>query len=172
MVSEEQRTINRSYVNCPLPNGFALTVAQHAGIARNSSISLLSTSLVPRNLPFFLSDHKFRHEKPFRCDFEGCSRSVKGFKTQTDLDGHRKTLHYICGFDGCPHTLKVFTTKEELDSHRRALHSDSPYVCAALNCARKDKVWRRADDFRYHCQDWHDDHDLHELMNRSEKLQE
>lgn len=90
------------------------------------------------------SKHKLRHEKPFKCDVEGCSRVVEGFTTQNDLERHKKSLH------------NVMTGKS--------------FMCAVQHCAKKTKVWPRADNFRQHCQRLHKDHDLNELMDRSEAI--
>ncbi|KAL6720676.1 hypothetical protein ACLMJK_002601 [Lecanora helva] len=85
--------------------------------------------------------HKLRHEKPFKCDVEGCNRVLEGFTTQNDLDRHKKSLH------------NVMTGKS--------------YMCAVPHCAKKTKVWPRADNFRQHCQRLHKEWDLNELMDRS-----
>ena len=120
----------------------ALTVAPSQRIAQNSSMSPCPTKVHISSIEY-ASKHKLRHDKPFRCDFQGCSRR-EGFTTQNDLDRHKKSLHQI--------------------------HSGKSYMCAAPHCAKKTKVWPRADNFRQHCQRLHKDQDLHELMDRSEKF--
>lgn len=41
------------------------------------------------------------------------------------------------------------------------------YQCAAPHCAKKEKIWPRADNFRQHCQRIHRDMDAEELMHKS-----
>ncbi len=43
-------------------------------------------------------------------------------------------------------------------------------MCAVPHCAKKNKVWPRADNFRQHCQRLHKDWDLNKLMDRSEEI--
>ena len=90
------------------------------------------------------SKHKLRHEKPFKCDVEGCGRVTEGFTTQNDLDRHKKSLHNVM--------------------------SGKSYMCAVPHCAKKTKVWPRADNFRQHCQRLHKDWDLNVLIDRSEAI--
>ena len=33
-----------------------------------------------------------RHEKPFKCDIQGCTRLL-GFTTKNDLERHQKSIH-------------------------------------------------------------------------------
>ncbi len=48
--------------------------------------------------------------------------------------------------------------------------SGKSYMCAVPHCAKKNKVWPRADNFRQHCQRLHKDWDLNKLMDRSEEI--
>ncbi|KAI1808123.1 hypothetical protein F4811DRAFT_559401 [Daldinia bambusicola] len=69
--------------------------------------------------------HKQRHDKPFRCTVEGCTRR-EGFSTPNDLDRHKRSLH----------------PEEDAAGDR--------YLCQVGPCASKDKIWPRADNFRAH----------------------
>jgi len=72
--------------------------------------------------------------------------------------------------EGCNRT-DGFTTQNDLDRHKKSLHqvpSGKSYVCAVPHCAKKTKVWPRADNFRQHCQRLHKEWDLSVLMDRSE----
>lgn len=84
--------------------------------------------------------HRLRHEKPFKCEVSGCSRKV-GFTTKNDLDRHKKSIH------------QVYTGKS--------------YMCAAPHCAKKNKIWPRADNFRQHIIRLHDEWNVQELMDKS-----
>ena len=86
-----------------------------------------------------------RHEKPFKCTFEGCSRSSLGFSTRNDQDRHQKSVHKIA-----PTTA-----------------TDKTFKCAHPNCKTPAKIWPRADNFRQHCQRLHPDWDTDVLVNRS-----
>ncbi|KAL7622987.1 hypothetical protein AAE478_006666 [Parahypoxylon ruwenzoriense] len=69
--------------------------------------------------------HKQRHDKPFKCDVEKCSRR-EGFSTPNDLDRHKRSLH----------------PDQEAAGSR--------YRCPVGACKNKDKIWPRADNFRAH----------------------
>ncbi|KAI4867329.1 hypothetical protein F4820DRAFT_457023 [Hypoxylon rubiginosum] len=69
--------------------------------------------------------HKQRHDKPFKCEVPGCSRT-EGFSTPNDLDRHKRSLH----------------------PDEKA--AGSRYQCPIGACKNKDKIWPRADNFRAH----------------------
>ncbi|KAI1459285.1 hypothetical protein F4805DRAFT_92883 [Annulohypoxylon moriforme] len=69
--------------------------------------------------------HKQRHDKPFKCSVEGCTRR-EGFSTPNDLDRHIRSLH----------------PQEDATGNR--------YQCPIGACKNKDKIWPRADNFRAH----------------------
>ncbi|KAI0179123.1 hypothetical protein GGR52DRAFT_588879 [Hypoxylon sp. FL1284] len=69
--------------------------------------------------------HKQRHDKPYKCDVEGCLRIV-GFSTPNDLDRHKRSLH-----------------PDERAAGNR-------YRCPIGVCRTRDKIWPRADNFRAH----------------------
>ena len=89
------------------------------------------------------SKHQHRHNKPHKCDISGCNRK-EGFTTKNDLDRHKKSLH------------QVWTGKS--------------YMCAAPHCAKKNKIWPRADNFRQHIIRLHRDWEVQELMDKSVEL--
>ncbi|KAI1389782.1 uncharacterized protein F4822DRAFT_213280 [Hypoxylon trugodes] len=72
-----------------------------------------------------LKKHKQRHDKPFKCNVNGCTRR-EGFSTPNDLDRHKRSLHPDEGASG------------------------SRYRCPVGACKHKDKIWPRADNFRAH----------------------
>jgi len=74
--------------------------------------------------------HALRHSLPFECDVSGCSRD-KGFTSKNDLDRHKRTVH-----------------------NDRTV-SGRTFVCSIGNCAKKNKVWPRADNFRSHLERMH-----------------
>ncbi|KAI1013198.1 hypothetical protein LB503_001730 [Fusarium chuoi] len=77
-----------------------------------------------------LRKHELKHSLPWHCDVTGCSR-VKGFTSKNDLDRHKRTVH----------------------SDRTV--SGRTFVCNIGNCAKKSKIWPRADNFRSHLQRIH-----------------
>ena len=85
-----------------------------------------------------------RHEKPFRCDVLGCTRT-EGFTTSNDLDRHKKSIHKI-GL------------------------SDKSYQCASEKCKSKTKVWPRLDNFKQHIERIHRDEDEDELIRKYDRL--
>lgn len=89
------------------------------------------------------SKHHLRHSKPHKCEILGCTRKV-GFTTKNDLDRHKKSIH------------QVYTGKS--------------YMCAAPHCAKKNKIWPRADNFRQHILRLHRECDVQELMDKSVDL--
>ena len=89
------------------------------------------------------SKHQLRHDKPYKCEISGCNRK-EGFTTKNDLDRHKKSLH------------QVYTGKS--------------YMCAAPHCAKKNKIWPRADNFRQHILRLHRDWEVQELMDKSVEL--
>lgn len=92
--------------------------------------------------------HVLRHEKPWKCGVPNCKRQQEGFSTKNDLDRHKKSVHAVLP-DG--------------------LTNDKTYICAAAKCAKKNKVWPRADNFKQHCDRVHkkDGYDVDDLMNKS-----
>ena len=85
-----------------------------------------------------------RHEKSHKCDIPGCNRNEVGFTTKNDLDRHKKSIHGV--------------------------YIGKSYMCAAPHCAKKNKIWPRADNFRQHIKRLHGDRDVQELMDKSVKL--
>ncbi|KAI1380874.1 hypothetical protein F4677DRAFT_441203 [Hypoxylon crocopeplum] len=77
--------------------------------------------------------HKQRHDKPFKCDVENCTRR-EGFSTPNDLDRHKRSLH----------------PDEKAAGNR--------YSCPVGACKNKDKIWPRADNFRAHMKRVHQRH--------------
>jgi hypothetical protein len=67
-----------------------------------------------------LKRHEQRHQKPHKCDIEGCGRE------------------------------EGFTTLENLERHKRNYHWGPRYKCTIGVCAAKDKLWPRRDNFRSH----------------------
>lgn len=66
-----------------------------------------------------------------------------------------------------------FTTKNDLDRHKKSIHqfhTGKSFMCAAPHCAKKSKVWPRADNFRQHILRLHKDWDVHKLMDKSVDL--
>ncbi|CAF9904117.1 MAG: hypothetical protein ALECFALPRED_004853 [Alectoria fallacina] len=84
--------------------------------------------------------HQLRHQKPFKCDVPGCNRET-GFTTKNDLDRHKKSIHQV--------------------------YIGKSYMCAAPHCAKKNKIWPRADNFRQHIIRLHRDWNVQELMDKS-----
>ena len=89
------------------------------------------------------SKHQLRHDKPHVCDVAGCTRKT-GFTTKNDLDRHKKSIH------------QIYTGKS--------------YMCAAPHCAKKNKIWPRADNFRQHIIRLHQEFEVQELMDKSVDL--
>ncbi|KAL6830850.1 hypothetical protein J3E69DRAFT_353993 [Trichoderma sp. SZMC 28015] len=74
-----------------------------------------------------LKKHSARHEKPYKCTYETCSKAKQGFSTPNDLARHKKTVH------------------------REHNENDPIYICHHGGCSRKkEKLWPRADNFRSH----------------------
>jgi hypothetical protein len=74
--------------------------------------------------------HELKHSLPWHCDVLGCSRN-KGFTSKNDLDRHKRTVH----------------------SDRTV--SGRAFVCNIGSCAKKTKIWPRADNFRSHLERMH-----------------
>ncbi|KAL8849108.1 MAG: hypothetical protein Q9221_005877 [Calogaya cf. arnoldii] len=89
--------------------------------------------------------HMLRHEKPYKCDVTGCSKT-DGFSTNNDLDRHKKSVHKIMPKNS----------------------SDRSFRCAAINCPRREKIWPRLDNFRQHCLRIHPEEGCDELVRKSE----
>ncbi|KAJ3528017.1 hypothetical protein NM208_g10419 [Fusarium decemcellulare] len=90
--------------------------------------------------------HVLKHTLPFSCDVQGCSRD-KGFTSKNDLDRHKRTVHGDRTVAG------------------------RTFVCPLGPCAKKHKLWPRADNFRSHLQRIHGkryraDDDLSEYVHR------
>ncbi|GKT99818.1 hypothetical protein FLAG1_04974 [Fusarium langsethiae] len=77
-----------------------------------------------------LRKHELKHSLPWRCNVTGCSRN-KGFTSKNDLDRHKRTVH-----------------------NDRTV-SGRAFVCNIGSCAKKTKVWPRADNFRSHLERMH-----------------
>ncbi|RGP58706.1 hypothetical protein FSPOR_11829, partial [Fusarium sporotrichioides] len=77
-----------------------------------------------------LRKHELKHSLPWRCNVSGCSRN-KGFTSKNDLDRHKRTVH-----------------------NDRTV-SGRAFVCNIGSCAKKTKVWPRADNFRSHLERMH-----------------
>ncbi|MCJ1439376.1 hypothetical protein MMC27_008768 [Xylographa pallens] len=90
--------------------------------------------------------HLHRHSKSFVCGEADCSRGSKGFSTKNDLDRHKKSVHHIV----LENTM------------------DRSFKCAGINCAKREKVWPRLDNFKSHCIRMHKTEDLDELIKQSE----
>ncbi|EON62072.1 hypothetical protein W97_01291 [Coniosporium apollinis CBS 100218] len=88
--------------------------------------------------------HVLKHEKPYKCDFPGCTR-IDGFTTVNDLERHKKSVHRTGG-----------RTKS--------------YKCAADKCKGKTKIWPRLDNFKQHIERMHkeEEPDVDDLIGRSE----
>lgn len=71
--------------------------------------------------------HDHRHNKPYKCNYEGCSRVIQGFSTINDLNRHKRTVH-------------------------REHDNNGPiFICRHEPCTlKKEKLWPRADNFRSH----------------------
>lgn len=74
--------------------------------------------------------HELKHTRPWRCNVSGCSR-IKGFTSKNDLDRHKRTVH-----------------SDQTVSGRA-------FVCNIGSCAKKTKIWPRADNFRNHLERMH-----------------
>ena len=93
------------------------------------------------------SDHKkhmLKHEKPFKCTQQGCSRT-QGFITVNDLNRHLKSVH-----------------KVKVNCRTRT------FKCASTKCRNPDKEWPRLDNFKQHIIRMHPDENVQELIERSE----
>jgi hypothetical protein len=88
--------------------------------------------------------HQARHDKPFKCNFPGCTKAIKGFGTNNDLDRHKRCVHKL-------------------------LSGDEPvYRCDVGQCKDKPKDWPRQDNFRQHLKRKHnfENVDLNRFMFR------
>ncbi|KAL6906943.1 hypothetical protein GGI43DRAFT_431140 [Trichoderma evansii] len=74
-----------------------------------------------------LKKHNSRHNKPYKCDYEGCPKAIQGFSTTNDLSRHKRTVH-------------------------REHDNNGPiFICRHEPCTlKKEKLWPRADNFRSH----------------------
>ncbi|KAL6873316.1 hypothetical protein HDV57DRAFT_511245 [Trichoderma longibrachiatum] len=95
-----------------------------------------------------LKKHRHRHNKPYKCNYEGCPKAVHGFSTPNDLSRHKRTVH-------------------------REYNENVPvYICRHDPCTRKkEKPWPRADNFRSHLSRSHGihlkaDHDLRQYRHQ------
>ncbi|KAF5019262.1 hypothetical protein F66182_8737 [Fusarium sp. NRRL 66182] len=112
-----------------------------------------------------------------------CNECHKRCRTRSELRKHelKHTLPWLCDVHGCPRT-KGFTSKNDLDRHKRTVHGDRTvagrnFVCNIGNCAKKNKVWPRADNFRSHLYRIHSktynaNDDLSEYIHRSPPSQD
>lgn len=83
-----------------------------------------------------------KHDKPNKCDFQGCAR-VDGFSTINDLQRHQKSKHGI--------GLNSITTS---------------FKCASPSCKNQEKIWPRRDNFKQHIIRMHKNEDVNELIAR------
>ncbi|EEH10131.1 C2H2 zinc finger domain-containing protein [Histoplasma capsulatum G186AR] len=88
--------------------------------------------------------HMTRHKRAFSCTEPSCTRK-RGFGTINDLERHKKSVHGIGPTHG---KLKEFK-------------------CFAKDCARKEKIWPRQDNFIQHLVRMHKEEDTTELLARS-----
>ncbi|EGC44605.1 C2H2 zinc finger domain-containing protein [Histoplasma capsulatum var. duboisii H88] len=88
--------------------------------------------------------HMTRHKRAFSCTEPSCTRK-RGFGTINDLERHKKSVHGIGPTHG---KLKEFK-------------------CFAKNCARKEKIWPRQDNFIQHLVRMHKEEDATELLAQS-----
>ncbi|KAK3309055.1 uncharacterized protein B0T15DRAFT_392374 [Chaetomium strumarium] len=70
--------------------------------------------------------HLARHNKPFKCDIDGCSKATEGFSTNNDLERHKRCVHKL----------------------RRG--DETVYRCNVGSCRDKPKDWPRQDNFIQH----------------------
>jgi hypothetical protein len=70
--------------------------------------------------------HRARHNRPFKCDIQGCPRETEGFSTKNDLDRHKRCVHNVLSGD------------------------ETVYRCNLDQCQDKPKDWPRQDNFKQH----------------------
>ncbi|EEH17495.1 hypothetical protein PABG_00057 [Paracoccidioides brasiliensis Pb03] len=88
--------------------------------------------------------HMLRHQKRFRCEEQGCSRT-QGFGTVNDLERHQKCIHGI---------------EPKHGNHKE-------FKCFAENCSKREKIWPRYDNFKQHLKRMHKDEDTDRLIQLS-----
>ncbi|OJD11195.1 hypothetical protein ACJ73_09592 [Blastomyces percursus] len=88
--------------------------------------------------------HMKRRQRSFHCAEPGCPRE-EGYGTINDLERHQKSRHGIKPTHG----------------------SIREYKCFGTNCATKDKIWPRKDNFKQHLRRVHRDENTEELLRRS-----
>ncbi|KAL8652327.1 MAG: hypothetical protein Q9210_002749 [Variospora velana] len=136
--------------NGPSPNpqysstNVTLDPAQQTAVSFELACQYPSCCAVSKNQSEYRK-HALRHEKPFKCEVPGCSKS-DGFSTNNDLDRHKKSVHKI------------------MPQHS----TDRSFRCAARNCPKREKIWPRLDNFRQHCLRIHSEVDCDELVRKSE----
>ncbi|UZP36041.1 hypothetical protein NXS19_003857 [Fusarium pseudograminearum] len=91
----------------------------------------------------------------------GCRECQQSCRTRSELRKHelKHTRPWCCNVSGCSR-IKGFTSKNDLDRHKRTVHSDQTvsgraFVCNIGSCAKKTKIWPRADNFRNHLERMH-----------------
>jgi hypothetical protein len=93
---------------------------------------------------FESSKHMRMHEKPFRCNYLGCTYH-NGFTTQNDLDRHLKSKH-LGGIDS----------------------KSKSWQCVGKGCKSPAKIWPRFDNFKQHVTKMHSKENARELIERYE----
>jgi hypothetical protein len=90
-----------------------------------------------------------------------CRECSKTCRTRSELRKHelKHSLPWCCNVSGCSRS-KGFTSKNDLDRHKRTVHNDRTvsgraFVCNIGGCAKKTKIWPRADNFRSHLERMH-----------------
>ncbi|CEI67081.1 unnamed protein product [Fusarium venenatum] len=90
-----------------------------------------------------------------------CRECSKTCRTRSELRKHelKHSLPWCCNVSGCSRS-KGFTSKNDLDRHKKTVHNDRTvsgrtFVCNIGGCAKKTKIWPRADNFRSHLERMH-----------------
>lgn len=77
--------------------------------------------------------HCARHKREYKCLFENCGQSKKGFATINDRDRHMKAVHkinnrnsrsYKCFGEGCNSASKEWPRLDNFKQHLKTMHGE------------------------------------------------
>ena len=88
------------------------------------------------NRKYYLKSHRLIHsnERQFVCDWSQCGQR---FKTNSNLNRHKRIVHLKERPFECNECQKKFFYKTDLEIHKRIHSGENPLICEHKNCGKR-----------------------------------